>query len=166
MTNGVAELFKRVSLGVYVVGVTDGHRKSAFTAAWVTQVSFKPLMLAVSVNPHSSTFPSLESSQTFSVNVLAEDQIELARHFGTPGLPDKLAGIDWHSGSSGCPLLRQALAWFECEVTGIYPAGDHLLVVGQVTGGHLHNRDVLPLTYRDTGNMDGAERFYPASLEA
>jgi flavin reductase (DIM6/NTAB) family NADH-FMN oxidoreductase RutF len=133
MTNGVAELFKRISLGVYVVGVTDGHRKSAFTAAWVTQVSFKPLMLAISVNPHSSTFPLLESSQTFSVNVLAEDQ---------------------------------TLAWFECEVTGIYPAGDHLLVVGHVTGGHLQNRDVLPLTYRDTGNMDGAERFYPASLEA
>lgn len=164
MNSPLADLFKRISLGVYVVGVTDGHRKSAFTAAWITQVSFNPLLLVVSVNPHSSTYPLLESGRVFSVNVLGQDQLELARHFGTPGLPDKLAGIRWQSGVSGCPLLSDALAWFECEVSAIHPAGDHVIVMGQVTAGQLRNPDRLPLTYRDTGNMDGAERFYPLSL--
>jgi flavin reductase (DIM6/NTAB) family NADH-FMN oxidoreductase RutF len=164
MNTKLADLFKRVSLGVYVVGVTDSHRKSAFTAAWITQVSFNPLLLLVSVNPHGSTYPLLESGGVFSVNVLGQDQPELARHFGTPGLPDKLAGLHWQGGVTGCPLLDDALAWFECEVSAIHPAGDHVIVLGQVVAGELRYPDRLPLIYRDTGNMDGAERFYPLSL--
>lgn len=160
----IAELFKRISLGVYVVGVTGGGRKSAFTAAWITPVSFKPLMLALSVNPHSSTYPLLESSQVFSVNVLGQDQMELASHFGTPGLPDKLEGIDWQSGTTGCPLLTEALAWFECEVVDSHPAGDHVLILGRVVDGLLRHPHATPLTYRDTGNMDGADKFYPPSF--
>jgi Flavin reductase like domain len=31
-------------------------------------------------------------------------------------------------------LLRQALAWFECQVVGEHPAGDHVLVLGKING--------------------------------
>jgi hypothetical protein len=33
---------------------------------------------------------------------------------------------------TGLPLLRDALAWFECQVVSEHPAGDHLLVLGKV----------------------------------
>ncbi len=47
------ELFRRLSTGVYVVGVAHEGRANAFTAAWITQVSFDPLLVALSVNPQN-----------------------------------------------------------------------------------------------------------------
>ena len=41
------------------------------------------------------------------------------------------------------------------------PAGDHVLVVVKVIDGALHHGAEPPLTYRDTGNLDGAADIYP-----
>ena len=38
----IAELFHRITLGVYVVGVAHDERRDALTAAWVMQASFDP----------------------------------------------------------------------------------------------------------------------------
>jgi len=85
------QLFKQISHGVYVIGVSDGTRKNAFTAAWVMQVSFNPLLLAISINPKSNSYQILQTGGICSVNVLSHDQIELAEHFGQSGI-DKMTG--------------------------------------------------------------------------
>ena len=51
MSGSIAALFQRLTQGVYVVGVAHGEARNAFTAAWVMQVSFDPLLLALSINP-------------------------------------------------------------------------------------------------------------------
>ena len=51
MIENLDTLFKQISLGVYVIGVSDGERQNAFTAACVMQVSFNPPLLAISINP-------------------------------------------------------------------------------------------------------------------
>jgi flavin reductase (DIM6/NTAB) family NADH-FMN oxidoreductase RutF len=48
---------------------------------------------------------------------------------------DKLQGVDYATMATGCPVLREALAWFECEVEGGIPAGDHTLVVARILDG-------------------------------
>jgi flavin reductase (DIM6/NTAB) family NADH-FMN oxidoreductase RutF len=63
-------LFKRLTQGVYVIGVAHGEVRNAFTAAWVMQVSFDPLLLALSINPQHSSYRLLKEGRTFSVNVL------------------------------------------------------------------------------------------------
>ena len=45
MSAAIADLFQRLTQGVYVVGVAHGEVRNAFTAAWVMQVSFDPLLL-------------------------------------------------------------------------------------------------------------------------
>ena len=52
---GLAALFRRLTLGVYVVGVAHDGQRDAFTAAWLMQVSFEPLLLALSVNPANAS---------------------------------------------------------------------------------------------------------------
>jgi flavin reductase (DIM6/NTAB) family NADH-FMN oxidoreductase RutF len=61
----------------------------------------------------------------------------------------------------GLPLLREALAWFECQVVGEHPAGDHVLVLGEVINGKLLDSEAEPMTYRQTGAMDGAAELFP-----
>jgi flavin reductase (DIM6/NTAB) family NADH-FMN oxidoreductase RutF len=50
--------------------------RNAFTAAWVMQVSFDPLLLALSINPHHSSYGLLKEARAFSVNVLEAELVE------------------------------------------------------------------------------------------
>jgi flavin reductase (DIM6/NTAB) family NADH-FMN oxidoreductase RutF len=162
----VADLFRRLTAGVYVVGVAEGTRRNAFTAAWLTQVSFDPLLLALSVNPDHASYPLLVGGGGFTVSVLSRDQLHLARHFGTRSgrETDKLAGIPWRPGRGGAPILAGAVAWLECRLTQRFPAGDHEIVIGLAETGELLLPNVAPLTYADTGDLDASRPLYPNSL--
>ena len=164
MSDGIAALFQRLTQGVYVVGVAHQEIRNAFTAAWVMQVSFDPLLLALSINPQHSSFGLLKRGWVFSVNVLKKGQLDLAAHYGRPARTDKLASTEWTTGRTGTPLLREAVAWFECRVLAEYPAGDHVLVLGQVINGKLLDAEAEPMTYRDTGAMDGASALFPGDF--
>jgi hypothetical protein len=112
MSGSIAALFQRLTQGVYVVGVAHGEVRNAFTAAWVMQVSFDPLLLALSINPHHSSYGLLKEGRAFSVNVLKKGQLELAAHYGRPAGPDKLALMKWTTGRIGVPLLLAgAMHW-------------------------------------------------------
>jgi flavin reductase (DIM6/NTAB) family NADH-FMN oxidoreductase RutF len=161
MSGSMAGLFQRLTQGVYVVGVAHGEVRNAFTAAWVMQVSFDPLLLALSINPHHSSYGLLKEGRAFSVNVLKKGQVELAAHYGRPAGPDKLALMEWTTGRIGVPLLLESLAWFECQVVGEHLAGNHVLVLGKVIDGKVLDSKAEPLTYRETGAMDGASALFP-----
>jgi flavin reductase (DIM6/NTAB) family NADH-FMN oxidoreductase RutF len=162
----LADLFRRLNAGVYVVGVADGERRNAFTAAWLMQVSFDPLLLALSVNPGHASFPLLVGGGGFAVSVLSRDQLELARHFGTRSgrETDKLAGVSWRAGRTGAPILAEALAYLECRLTGRIPAGDHEIVIARPVAGEILRPDAITLTYADTEDLDGSRELYPPSL--
>jgi flavin reductase (DIM6/NTAB) family NADH-FMN oxidoreductase RutF len=157
------ELFRRTSNGVYVIGVSHKGRSNGFTAAWLTQVSFDPLLIALSVNPENFSFPLLQACEGFVVNVLTRGQLDLARHFGTSSARDidKLTGQRWRPGPFGAPVLLDAAAVLECRVSGIMPAGDHQLVLGEVVGGSVMDDTAAPMTYDETGDMDGSSELYP-----
>ena len=61
-------------------------------------------------------------------------------------------------------MLREALAWFECEFINEHPAGDHVLVLGKVIGGKLLDSEAEPMSYSQTGEMDGASALFPDVL--
>ena len=164
--NEIAALFHRLSYGVYVVGVAGGDRQDGFTAAWVMQASFDPLVLALSINSSNASYELLHAGGGFTVNVLKQGQLELARRFGTRSgrNEDKLAGIRWRPGHTGAPVLEQALAYFDCELARRHRAGDHELVFGRVVEGEILDPGAAPLTYADTGDMDGSAELYPTSF--
>ena len=161
----IARLFRRLTGGVYVIGAAHGGRRDGFTAAWLTQVSFEPLLIALSVNPGNATYPLLRESRRFAVSILGEDQLDLARSFGTRSGrdEDKLADVRWRPGRGDAPVLEDAVAFLECEIVDDRPAGDHRLVLARVVGGALL-REAKPLTYAETGEMDGSAELYPSEF--
>jgi flavin reductase (DIM6/NTAB) family NADH-FMN oxidoreductase RutF len=159
-------LFRRLTNGVYVIGVSHNGRSNAFTAAWVTQVSFDPLLISLSINPKNFSHKLLRQSRVFAVSILKKGQLDLARHFGcqSGAHSDKLAGQHWRPGTLGAPVLLDCAAYLECRVVGTTAAGDHELVLGQVTHGELLDPDAAVLVYADTGDMDGSSALYPRNL--
>lgn len=164
MNGSIAALFQRLTQGVYVVGVGNREARNAFTAAWVMQASFDPLLLALSINPHHSSYGLLKQCQVFSINVLKKGQLDLAAHYAQPATADKLLSTAWRTGRTGVPLLREVAAWFECQVVGEHQAGDHMLVLGKVIDGRLLDAKAEPMTYRETGAMDGASALFPEAF--
>lgn len=162
-STSICALFRRLTHGVYVIGVAHESRRDGFTAACVVQASFDPLLLAVSVNPCNASYPLLQASGHCAVSVLKRGQLDLARHFGTRSGRDgdKLAGVPWHPAASGAPVLDDALAYFDCKVEGSLPAGDHELLLARVVDGAILDPHAQPMTYAETGDMDGSRALYP-----
>lgn len=138
--------------GLYAVTCTHDGDANVFTANWLTQVSFDPAMLAVSVERCSVSLPLILASGLFAVHVYAADQRELAGALGRSRarVGDKLATVVHSSSPYGLPLLTNTLGYVECRVEGRLDAGDSVLITGEVIGAGMHLPGD-PLTMHDAG---------------
>ena len=166
MKNPVKRLLATLTQGVYVVGVGQGGLRDAFTASAVMQVSIRPPMLALAVNPANASFPLLVETGVFAVTVLRQDQCAVADFFGTHSARDenKLAAVPWHAARSGAPILDEGVSFFDCRVVAQHPAGDHVVFLAEMTGGDFLQGHTQPLRYDEVGNMDGSDELLPWHL--
>lgn len=164
MDKDLSLLFRYLTHGVYVIGVSHKGENNAFTAAWIMQASFEPLLLALSINPDHSSYGLLIEGKKFSVSVLPRERLDLAEYFGQPSYTDKLAGVNWFPCEKGAPVLADAIAYFECEFSHECDAGDHRLVLGRVVNGDVLVSNAIPMSYRDTGDMDRSSRLFPTDF--
>ncbi len=130
-------LFRQV-LGHFATGVTvvsayaDGPVGLAVGAFF--SVSLDPPLVGFCVRQSSGTWPLIEAVGSFCVNVLGEDQEAISRRFASPGIERhaRFEGLAWNQTPSGAPRLIDAIAWIDCRVDAVHPAGDHFLCIGRV----------------------------------
>lgn len=140
---------KAISHGVYVVTVRTKEKINGMTAAWVSQISLNPLMLMVSIAPARHTHNLIKESGYFAINALTEDQVNIARHFGSKSgrTVNKFEGQSYSDTPKGLPVLEGALAYFECKLMDTFKAGDHTLFIGEVVTAKLLRDDKKPLIF-------------------
>ncbi|MDI5977711.1 3-hydroxy-9,10-secoandrosta-1,3,5(10)-triene-9,17-dione monooxygenase reductase subunit [Amycolatopsis magusensis] len=117
--------------GVAVVTGHDGTAPVGFACQSFAALSLDPPLVLFCPSRNSGSWPVIERSGSFAVNVLSEEQQELSAVFGARGV-DKFASVPWQPGPSGAPLLDGALTWLDCSVETVHPAGDHYVVIGRV----------------------------------
>ena len=139
-------------MALVIVATGDEAQWDAFTANWVTQVSFDPPLVAVSVENTSTSLPIIRRIGRFSINVFDATQRDLAGKLGKPFArsPEKLEGLSRGVGEHGTPVLLDGLAWIECELVSEQAAGDSTLVLGRVVGANVLRREE-PLTMLAAG---------------
>jgi flavin reductase (DIM6/NTAB) family NADH-FMN oxidoreductase RutF len=139
--------------GLYAVTAREGETVAAMTVNWVTQVSFAPPMIAVSMERESRTRAMVMRTGVFALCVFAAEQRELAGLLGrhSAKVPDKFAAVAWSpGGATGCPLIAETLGALECHVVNALEAGDSVLILAAVIEAHaLHDSE--PLTMRAAG---------------
>ena len=144
---------RKIPHGVYVVGVKQDSQLNAFTATWLTQVSFTPPLVAVGIKKDSHSLAMIKQEQVFCVNILGKDHKALAEHFVKPSttMGDKLQTIPYRAGATGAPVLEDAIAYVECRVREVANEhGDHAIVIGEVVEAGVRT-DGPALTLMDTG---------------
>ncbi|PYE24674.1 flavin reductase (DIM6/NTAB) family NADH-FMN oxidoreductase RutF [Rhizobium sp. PP-F2F-G20b] len=138
---------------VCVITVGDGEGRTGFTATSVTSLSAEVPSVIVSLNRTSSSWPVLERSGHFCVNVLAEGQDGVAKAFaGADGRrgAERYAGAEWTRLDSGGWALADALTVIDCGLDEALHRHTHAILIGRVRSVQVRP-DVAPLLYFNGG---------------
>lgn len=143
----------RFASGITIITAIDEHDEDhGMTATAFCAVSLVPPLVLVCVERTATMHGVLEQATNFSANLLAADQEELSRRFGSGepqrgGIPEdaRFEGVGYTRATHGAALLNDALAHIECRIHARHPAGDHTVIVGEVETAVAH--DARPLVY-------------------
>lgn len=127
----------RRAFGSFMSGVTVVTTRTAqgtplgFTANSFSSVSMDPPMLLVCPSRSMSSFQAFEACEHFAVNILAEGQEHVSNTFAS-FKGDRFAEVDWQRDQHNCPLLTGTAANFSCRTVRVVPAGDHVVLLGEI----------------------------------
>lgn len=126
----------RRAMGAFATGVTvvsatgDGGRMAGITVNSLTSVSLKPRLLLWCVGYESERYDFFANVDLWGVTVLGADDEASARRFASaeteaidPGEAEDFAGVT---------VLRTGVAHIACRTHDKRPAGDHLVIFGEV----------------------------------
>ncbi len=129
--------------GVTVVtAVSESGEKVGFTANSFTSVSVDPALVLICPAKSLNSFDTFNRCSHFAINILNEDQQDVSNAFAT-GKGDRFSDIDWHNDDNGVPLIDAAAAYFSCSTYNNVDAGDHVVLIGEVTAFGSNDRPGL-----------------------
>ncbi len=134
--------------GVTVVTVAFDGEIHGMTAISFAAISLDPPLILISLEKTSHTRELTLSSERFVVNVLREDQEEVAKRFSLAGKKD-FGPVPHRSGPEGAPVFDDATAVFSCRTIAVHDGGDHDIFLAEVEATEV--RGGKPLIYFDRG---------------
>jgi flavorubredoxin/flavin reductase (DIM6/NTAB) family NADH-FMN oxidoreductase RutF len=143
-SNPAVQALGRLVGSLCVVTARKGEGEAALggamVASWVSQASFNPPGFTVAVARERAVESLLHVGDRFALNVLAAGrETGPMRQFLQPFPPgaNRFAGLELEASPGGQPLLPEALAWLEAQVSARMECGDHWILYAQVSHGGL-----------------------------
>lgn len=138
----------RTALGRFATGVTLVTCQGALGPIGITANSFAsvsldpPLVLWL---PAKATrrYTDFVKARLFSIHVLDETQLSLSHAFAKNG--SGFDGLVWEYDTRQVPILKHALARFDCHLHAQHDGGDHTIILGHVD--HFETSDGQPLIF-------------------
>lgn len=145
-------LHLRRVLGRFFTGVTvvttvdEAGRSWGVTANSFTSVSLDPPLILWNQALASASHPVFRTAERFAINILAEDQVWVSRHFSRSS-PNKFEGVSVTTGLGGVALIDGCCAVLECCKFATHDGGDHAVFIGQVE--RISSNNKRPLIFGD-----------------
>jgi flavin reductase (DIM6/NTAB) family NADH-FMN oxidoreductase RutF len=130
---------------VTIVTATGESGPQGIVIGSFVSVSLEPPLIGFFVGRPTRMWQPMAAADAYCVSILAEDQAALSILFATPGI-DRFEIADWEPAGNGAPRLAGAVAWIEAGPHSVTEAGDHDLILLQVTALRL-GRATGPLVY-------------------
>lgn len=132
---------------VCIISTSGVSGKHGLTASAVCSVCAEPPTLLVIVNRTSRTHPHIRKNGTFSVNVLSEQQADVAKLLSSKS-DNQFAQVPHTPANDGSILIDDTLAHFHCRVIAEHDVGTHTIFVGGIVRGNVGSGE--PLLYYNT----------------
>jgi flavin reductase (DIM6/NTAB) family NADH-FMN oxidoreductase RutF len=132
----------RIACGHFATGVAivtmrnHAGESHGLTANSFTSVSLDPPLILVCVDKSISSYPAMVEAEGFLVNILTDQQEELARRFATPDI-DKFDGVVSSPGDYGAARIPDCLAYIAARKRSQFDGGDHTVFLAQASNAEL-----------------------------
>lgn len=113
------------------------NQTNVMPAIWMTQLSARPPLIGVAINPARFTHDMVQFAEQFALNFPARDLLNHTHFFGTVS-GDNVGKIElsklatFRASKVDAPLLENCVAWIECGLEDTMRIGDHTLFIGRV----------------------------------
>lgn len=113
---------------VFVVTAAGAGERDGCLVGFSTQTSIDPPRLLICLSKANRTTAIARDAEVLAVHVLDRRDHPLAERFGgqTGDEVDKLAGVAWHAGPGGVPILEECPRHLVGRVLERFDLGDHL----------------------------------------
>ena len=144
-------VFAQLDRELWLVTACAGARRGGLIATFVNQASIVPEAprMLVGLARHHYTWELIEASNAFALHLFDEEHLDWVWRFGLRSgrEQDKLAGLTHRSGTTGSPLLSDALGWLDCRVEARLDTGDRTVYLAEVVQAEL-SCQTQPLTVK------------------
>jgi flavin reductase (DIM6/NTAB) family NADH-FMN oxidoreductase RutF len=135
----------RFATGITVITTHDiAGRYFGLTMNAISCVSLTPPTFLICVDQKANSLAPMLESGVFAINILAWDQQDISDVFATKG-DNKFRKLSYSLGLLDVPLIADALASAEFRVVQTYPAGDHVIILGEAQSTRIAENN--PLLY-------------------
>ncbi|TGD87906.1 flavin reductase [Mycolicibacterium sp. CH28] len=124
--------FGHFGTGVTVITGRHAGTPHGFTCQSFVALSMDPPYIAFCPAKSSESWPLIRLARAVSVNILSSHQADICARFAQRGI-DRFEGTDWFLGANGSPALANTLARVEANIVDEIHAGDHTIVVAELT---------------------------------
>ncbi|MEV0629927.1 flavin reductase family protein [Nonomuraea wenchangensis] len=140
----------RFATGVAIVTTRVGDLDHAMTVNSFTSVSLDPLLVLFCAEKVARFHGAVLEAGVWGVSVLPAAMEDASRFFAHRGRPVDGQLVRWphRRGDSGVALFDGAIATLEVATSAVHDAGDHSIVVGEVTSLGMPS-DGPPLLYHE-----------------
>lgn len=159
---GTYELLRQLTTPVVAITSARNEQRNGMISDGAVRFSIVPDIprLLVQVNKWHLTHELVSETGRFAVHLLRRDQLDVVTRLGFASgrERDKLTDLPHHLGATGCPILDDCFAWFDCTVVNRMDTGISTAFLGQAvdvgrgTGEEVlepaHLREALPPEYR------------------
>ena len=147
----------RFPSGVCVVTTQDaeGHPRG-FTASAFSSLSLEPPLVLVCLDQRAESHEVFRGTKSFAISILASHQMSIAVQFATKSA-EKFGGVVVGAGpETGHPVIPEAVVHLECSMHQTIAAGDHTILVGEVSGAAVYDGEPLVFYNRMYGRFHDA----------
>lgn len=133
-----------------VTGKHADQTLDGFTATAFLTVSMSPPIVLVSAMKDTRAMEMAHACEAFTVNLLSDSQRELAERFARHGEREQTFARFAHEiDPDGAAVLHGALGAYSCTRRQLVDAGDHVLLLADVTRIWLAREEQTALLYAD-----------------
>lgn len=128
----------RIPSGVYILTVNSDGRREGIMATWVAQAGFNPPKVSLAVNKERPILKLMTAGTCITVNVLSNKNMDIFKKFAGPAAEgaDRFEGLSLlESAEASGPVFSEAVSYLDCRVDTMVNAGDHIIVLAEVTNG-------------------------------
>ncbi|GDX36198.1 hypothetical protein LBMAG18_07090 [Alphaproteobacteria bacterium] len=111
-----------------------------------TSISLSPALISFCIDNKSGNLKFFKQNRYFLLNILSEEQQDLASAFATPKNSKKWSVEPYIFSKFGNPIFHNSLCFIECRKHKVIKMGDHHIIIGEVINFAKVN-DKKPLLY-------------------